>query len=91
MPALVLSGGTILTVNADDELIAAADLRVEGSRIAALGPAGTLAAPGDTVIDCRDTLITPGQMRSQWRDRMSGLRRSSVQPGERIASSGGGA
>ncbi|HEV2551076.1 MAG TPA: amidohydrolase family protein [Stellaceae bacterium] len=60
MPALVLSGGTILTVNADDELIAAGDLRVEGSLIAALGPAGTLAAPGDTVIDCRDTLITPG-------------------------------
>jgi 5-methylthioadenosine/S-adenosylhomocysteine deaminase len=60
MPALVLSGGAVLTVNAADELIAAADLRVEGSRIAALGPAGTLAAPGDTVIDCRDTLITPG-------------------------------
>jgi len=60
MPAIVLSGGAILTVNAANELIAAADLRVEGSRIAALGPAGTLSAPGDTVIDCRDTLITPG-------------------------------
>jgi 5-methylthioadenosine/S-adenosylhomocysteine deaminase len=60
MPAVVLSGGAILTVNAANELIAAADLRVEGSRIAALGPAGTLSAPGDTVIDCRDTLITPG-------------------------------
>jgi 5-methylthioadenosine/S-adenosylhomocysteine deaminase len=60
MPALVLSGGAILTVNQADALIAAADLRIEGSRIAALGPTGTLAQPGETVIDCRDTLITPG-------------------------------
>jgi 5-methylthioadenosine/S-adenosylhomocysteine deaminase len=60
MPALVLSGGAILTVNPADELIAAGDIRIEGPAIAALGPAGTLAEPGDTVIDCRDTLITPG-------------------------------
>ncbi len=60
MPALVLSGGAILTVNAADELIPAADLLVEGSRITALGQPGSLAQPGDTVIDCRDTLITPG-------------------------------
>lgn len=60
MPAVVLSGGAILTVNAEDELIAAADLRVEGSRIAALGQPGSLAQPGDTVIDCREMLITPG-------------------------------
>src|SRR5690242_4973234 len=60
MSALVLSGGAILTVNQAEELIAAADLRVEGSRVAALGPAGTLAQAGDTVIDCHDTLITPG-------------------------------
>jgi 5-methylthioadenosine/S-adenosylhomocysteine deaminase len=58
--APVLSGGAILTVNAANELIAATDLRVEGSRIAALGPVSTLAEPDDTVIDCRDTLITPG-------------------------------
>jgi 5-methylthioadenosine/S-adenosylhomocysteine deaminase len=60
MPALVLSGGAILTVNPVDELIAAGDIRIEDHRIAALGPTGTLAEPGDMVIDCRDTLITPG-------------------------------
>jgi 5-methylthioadenosine/S-adenosylhomocysteine deaminase len=60
MPALVLSGGAILTVNPADDLMAAGDIRIDGPSIVALGPAGTLAAPGDTVIDCRDTLITPG-------------------------------
>jgi 5-methylthioadenosine/S-adenosylhomocysteine deaminase len=59
-PALVLSGGAVLTVNATNELVAAADLRIEGADIAAIGPMGTLAKPGDAVIDCRDTLITPG-------------------------------
>jgi 5-methylthioadenosine/S-adenosylhomocysteine deaminase len=56
----VLSGGTVLTANAADELLDAADLRIEGAGIVEIGAAGTLARPGDRVIDCRDTLITPG-------------------------------
>ena len=62
MPAVVLCGGAILTVNQADAPIADADLGIEGSRIAALGPAGTLAQPGDMAIDRRDTLITPGAL-----------------------------
>ena len=60
MPALILSRGAFLTVNAADEVLPAADLRIEDGRIAAIGPAGTLAQPGDMVIDCRDALVMPG-------------------------------
>lgn len=58
--AVVLSGGSLLTVDAADTFLAAADLRIEGDSIAAIGAAGSLARPGDTVIDCRDCLVTPG-------------------------------
>lgn len=60
MPALILSGGAVLTVNAADEVLPAADIRLEGMRIAAIGRAGSLAQPGDAVIDCRETLVMPG-------------------------------
>jgi len=58
--ALVLEGGAVLTVDPADRLLDAADVRVEGAAIAAIGPAGTLARPGDTVLDCRDALVMPG-------------------------------
>jgi 5-methylthioadenosine/S-adenosylhomocysteine deaminase len=57
---LVLTGGALLTVDAADRLLPAADIRIVGNAIAAIGPAGSLVAPGDTVIDCRDTMVTPG-------------------------------
>jgi 5-methylthioadenosine/S-adenosylhomocysteine deaminase len=60
MTALVLAGGAVLTVDASDTTLPAADIRIEGATIAALGPAGTLAQPGDQVIDCRDALVMPG-------------------------------
>lgn len=58
--ALVLNGGAVLTVDASDQFLAAADIRIDGAVIASIGPAGTLARPGDQVIDAADTLITPG-------------------------------
>ncbi len=58
--ATVLQGGAVLTVNAANEFLPSADIRVEGATIAAIGAAGTLARPGDEVIDASDTLVTPG-------------------------------
>ena len=58
--AIVLSGGAVLTVNGADEFLPAADIRVEGDTISAIGAAGSLAQPGDTLIDCREALIAPG-------------------------------
>ena len=58
--ALVLGGGAVLTVNGANELWPAADIRIEGQTIAAIGAADSLTRPGDTLIDCSETLITPG-------------------------------
>jgi 5-methylthioadenosine/S-adenosylhomocysteine deaminase len=58
--AIVLSGGAVLTVNAADDFLPAADIRVEGDIISAIGAAGSLAQPGDTLIDCSEALIAPG-------------------------------
>jgi 5-methylthioadenosine/S-adenosylhomocysteine deaminase len=58
--AIVLGGGAVLTVNGANEFWLAADIRIEGHTIAAIGAADSLARPGDTLIDCSETLITPG-------------------------------
>jgi 5-methylthioadenosine/S-adenosylhomocysteine deaminase len=58
--ALVLQGGAVLTVNAANDFLPSADVRIEGATIAAIDAAGTLARPGDEVIDAADTLVTPG-------------------------------
>jgi len=58
--ATVLSGGAVLTVNSANDFLPAADIRVEGDTISAIGAAGSLAQPGDTLIDCREALIAPG-------------------------------
>lgn len=59
-PAIVLVGAAVLTMDATDRLIDAADIRIVGQKIAAIGAAGTLAQPGDRVIDCHDALVIPG-------------------------------
>jgi 5-methylthioadenosine/S-adenosylhomocysteine deaminase len=56
----VLSGAAVLTMDGQDRLLASADVRIVGQRIDGIGDAGTLAAPGDRVIDCRDRLVIPG-------------------------------
>jgi 5-methylthioadenosine/S-adenosylhomocysteine deaminase len=58
--AIVLSGGAVLTVNRTADFLPAADIRVEGDTISAIGAAGSLAQPGDTLIDCSEALIAPG-------------------------------
>jgi 5-methylthioadenosine/S-adenosylhomocysteine deaminase len=58
--AIVLSGGAVLTVNGTNDFLPAADIRVEGDTISAIGAAGSLAQPGDTLIDCSEALIAPG-------------------------------
>jgi 5-methylthioadenosine/S-adenosylhomocysteine deaminase len=58
--AIVLSGGAVLTVNGADDFLPAADIRIESDTISAIGAAGSLAQPGDTLIDCREALIAPG-------------------------------
>ena len=47
-------------MNGADEFLPAADIRIEGDTISAIGAAGSLARPGDTLIDCSEALITPG-------------------------------
>jgi 5-methylthioadenosine/S-adenosylhomocysteine deaminase len=58
--AIILGGGAVLTVNRADGVLPAADIRIDGDTISAIGAAGSLARPGDTLIDCRETLIAPG-------------------------------
>jgi 5-methylthioadenosine/S-adenosylhomocysteine deaminase len=58
--AIVLSGGAVLTVNSTDDFLPAADIRVENDIISAIGAAGSMAQPGDTLIDCSEALIAPG-------------------------------
>jgi 5-methylthioadenosine/S-adenosylhomocysteine deaminase len=45
--ALILQGGAVLTVNAANDFLPTADIRIEGTSIAAIGAAGSLARPGD--------------------------------------------
>src|ERR1035437_1441502 len=59
-PAIVLVGAAVLTMDATDRLINAADIRILGRKIPAIGAAGTLPQPGRPVIDCRDALVIPG-------------------------------
>jgi 5-methylthioadenosine/S-adenosylhomocysteine deaminase len=58
--AIVLIGGAVLTVNGANDFLPAADIRIESDTISAIGAAGSLAQPGDTLIDCREALIAPG-------------------------------
>lgn len=58
--AIVLTGGAVLTVNAADDLLPAADIRIDGPQIIAIGTANSLTRPGDDVIDCSEALVTPG-------------------------------
>lgn len=59
-PGIVLSGAAVLTMDADDRELHDVDLRIVGQVIEAIGSVGTLAQPGDEVVDCRNALVTPG-------------------------------
>ena len=58
--ATILRGGTVLPMNAATEVIANGEVVIDGSRISAVGPAGSGAGSGDEIIDCRGTAVLPG-------------------------------
>jgi len=59
--ALLLRGGRAVTMVADRPVIDAADILIEGDRIAAIGPRGTVAVPpGTAVRDVGGAWIVPG-------------------------------
>src|SRR5262249_21146233 len=58
--AVVLSRAAVLTADAADRYLPAADIRISGRDIVTVGGAGTLAEASDTVIDCSEALVTPG-------------------------------
>jgi dihydroorotase len=57
MSRIILAGGRIIDpASGRDEV---ADLLIQGDRIAAIGPAGSLGL-ADRTIDCRRRLVVPG-------------------------------
>jgi len=60
--SLLITGGTILTVNAKDETIEDGALLIEGARIADIGPADALAAryPAAERLDASGSVVMPG-------------------------------
>jgi cytosine/adenosine deaminase-related metal-dependent hydrolase len=71
---LVFRGGTVLTLNDAHDVLAAADVLIDGERIAAVGP--HLQVPEGTVeIDATGGLIMPGMIdthRHMWQTAMRG-------------------
>ncbi len=58
--AVLLQGGTVVTVNATDSVFVG-DVLIEDGRIKALGPTGTVNAdPGTRVVDVRGDIVCPG-------------------------------
>jgi len=58
--AIILQNAAILTVDAANRYLPAADLRIEDAKIAGIGAARSLAQPGDEIIDCSEALVAPG-------------------------------
>lgn len=56
---LLIRGATLVTVNAGDEVLPAADLAIAGSRIVGVGQAPAGFVP-DRVVDGRDRIVLPG-------------------------------
>lgn len=58
--AVLLQGGTVVTVDADDRVFVG-DVLIEDGRIKALGPTGTVGvAPGTRVVDVTGDIVCPG-------------------------------
>ncbi|MGE4086335.1 MAG: amidohydrolase family protein [Vicinamibacterales bacterium] len=59
---MLLRGATVITMNARREVLVGADVLVDGDRIAAIGPTGSLAdaARGHERLDCAGRLLIPG-------------------------------
>jgi 5-methylthioadenosine/S-adenosylhomocysteine deaminase len=62
--AVLLTGGTVVTVDATDRVFVG-DVLMEDGRIKALGPSGTVvAAPGTRVLDVTGDIVCPGFVQS---------------------------
>lgn len=57
---LILRGGRLLDFDHPALVTDPSDIRIVGNTIETIAPADSLTAPGNIIIDCRDTLITPG-------------------------------
>jgi predicted amidohydrolase YtcJ len=59
---LLLSGGTVVTMDPERRVLENGAVAIEGSRIAAVGPAEELARshPAARTIDCRGRALIPG-------------------------------
>lgn len=58
----ILKGGTVVTMNPRDEVLAPGAVVIDDARIASVGRDGAEGAPrpDDTVVDCRGHLVMPG-------------------------------
>jgi 5-methylthioadenosine/S-adenosylhomocysteine deaminase len=58
----ILRSGTVLTMNARDEILAPGTVVIDGARIVHVGRDGAAPppAPGDVIVDCRGHLVMPG-------------------------------
>ena len=60
---MLITNASLITWGREPKLLPGHALRVEGDRIAALGPSETLAAgPGEEVLDARGQLVMPGNI-----------------------------
>ncbi|MFH1681287.1 MAG: amidohydrolase family protein [Candidatus Eisenbacteria bacterium] len=60
MRPVVLSGGTVLTLDASNRVLHPGAVRVEGDRITDVGPADDVPTAGAERIDARGTVLLPG-------------------------------
>ncbi|WP_300537845.1 LpqB family beta-propeller domain-containing protein [Sphingosinicella sp.] len=85
---LLLSGARAITMNGDT-VIEDADILIDGDRIAAVGPRGSISLPADTVVrDMRGKTIVPGFIDTH--DHVADVRRDVLDmqpwgPAERLA------
>jgi 5-methylthioadenosine/S-adenosylhomocysteine deaminase len=58
----ILRSGTVLTMNARDEILAPGTVVIDGARIVHVGRDDAVPppAPGDAIVDCRGHLVMPG-------------------------------
>ncbi|HKV43921.1 MAG TPA: amidohydrolase [bacterium] len=59
-PRQILSGGTVVTMNARGEVFAPGTVVIEGDRIAEVMAGTATQRPGDILMDCRHHLVMPG-------------------------------
>lgn len=64
IPDLLITGGDVVTMNPDREVLVGGAVAIGGERIVAVGPTSGLRArwPGTAELDARDCVVTPGMI-----------------------------